>query len=84
MLRLLLTGLLALAAMGAAVLAAIVVVLTAVFGGLTGGRVRGKVQVRRGGGPAASRSTKADLSGTRGDVIDVEATPVPEKQIENS
>lgn len=80
LLRLLLTGVLALTAMGTALLAAIVLMCTALFQAFTGGRARGRANVRPGGAANGRHPPGPDLSGTRGDVIDIEATPVPGKK----
>lgn len=82
LLRLLLTALLALVAMGAALFAAIVVMASALMTVLTGGKARGKMAVNRGPTSASPSRTGSAMPGAKGDVIDIEATRVAEKKIE--
>ena len=88
LLRLLLAGVFAIVAMGAALFAAVVMVVTTLLSALTGGKVRARVDVHRAGRPpgpgAARRPTPVNLSGTKGEVIDVEARVVPERRVEDS
>lgn len=74
LLRFLLNGLFAVLALLAAVFAAVVVVGTAVAA-LLGGKKARTPRAGTAGRAAANRGP--DLAGARGDVIDVEATPVP-------
>lgn len=78
--RLLLGAFLALVAMIAALFAAVVVVISGLLTWLTGGKVRGHVSINRR--PAASTARGGPASGAKGEVIDVEATRVPEKRID--
>lgn len=82
LLRLLFTALLALVAMGAALFAAIVVMLSALFAVFTGGKVRGRVAVNRRPGATSPNRAGPHMGGAKGEVIDIESSPVPEKKIE--
>ncbi|HYC70239.1 MAG TPA: hypothetical protein VEB66_03470 [Opitutaceae bacterium] len=78
-LRVILGALFALVAMVAALFAAAIVLIMALLSPLTGGKVRGKVHVNRG--PARPAPPGPEVAGRQGDVIDVEATRVPEKRL---
>lgn len=77
-----LAAVLALVAMVAALFAAVVVVISALFTWLTGGKVRGHVSVNRR--PATPGTRASPRPPVQGDVIDIEASPVPEKRIDGS
>lgn len=81
LLRILLGAGLGLLAMLAALFATVVVVITALLGFLTGGRLRGRLTVNRGGARPTGARGPAGPHG-QGEVIDIEATRVPEKRIE--
>lgn len=79
--RVLMGALLALVAMVAALFAAVVVVISALFAWLTGGKVRGHVSINRRPASPGARGGPAPVA--KGDVIDIEATRVPEKRIDS-